>query len=168
MASITLGGNPANTVGNLPAKNSKAPDFILTKSDMSSVSLSDYSGSKLVLNIFPSVDTGVCAQSVREFNKRASELENTKVLCISKDLPFAQNRFCGAEGIENVEMLSDYKTGKFGATYGVTFADSAFESLLSRSIVIVDADGNIVHTEQVAETGDEPNYEAAVEALMNA
>ncbi|NAY90802.1 thiol peroxidase [Muricauda sp. JGD-17] len=168
MASITLGGNPANTVGELPAQNTKAPDFTLTKSDMSTVSLSDYKGTKLVLNIFPSVDTGVCAQSVREFNKRASKLENTKVLCISKDLPFAQNRFCGAEGIENVEMLSDYKTGKFGENYGVTFADSAFETLLSRSIVIVDQNGQVVYTEQVPETGDEPDYNAAVETLMNA
>ena len=168
MASITLGGNPAQTIGELPANNSKASDFTLTKSDMSSVSLSDYSGSKLVLNIFPSVDTGVCAQSVREFNKRASELENTKVLCISKDLPFAQNRFCGAEGIENVEMLSDYKTGEFGKAYGVTFANSAFETLLSRSIVIVDANGNVVYTEQVSETGDEPDYDSAIEALVNA
>ncbi|WP_222984319.1 thiol peroxidase [Flagellimonas meishanensis] len=167
MASITLGGNPAKTVGELPAKNTKAPDFKLTKSDMSTVSLSNYKGSRLVLNIFPSVDTGVCAQSVREFNKRASALENTKVLCISKDLPFAQNRFCGAEGIENVEMLSDYKTGKFGQDYGVTFADSAFETLLSRSIVIVNENGQVVYTEQVPETGNEPNYDAALEALLN-
>lgn len=168
MASITLGGNPATTVGNLPAINAMAPDFSLTKSDMSTVSLSDYEGSKLVLNIFPSVDTGVCAQSVREFNKRASHLENTKVLCISKDLPFAQKRFCGAEGIDNVEMLSDYKTGKFGEDYGVTFADSAFETLLSRSIVIINQDGQVIYTEQVPETGDEPDYNAAIEALMNA
>lgn len=168
MASITLGGSPANTVGELPTINSSAPNFTLTKSDLSQVSLSDYAGHKLVLNIFPSVDTGTCAQSVRQFNEEAAELGDTKVLCISKDLPFAQKRFCGAEGIENVEMLSDYKTGTFGQDYGVTFADSAFATLLSRSIVVINKDGSVVYTEQVAETADEPNYKAALEALMDA
>lgn len=168
MASITLGGNPANTVGELPSTNTTAPSFKLTKSDLSEVSLSDYTGHKLVLNIFPSVDTGTCAKSVRQFNEEAAKLENTKILCISKDLPFAQTRFCGAEGIENVDMLSDYKTGSFGKEYGVAFADSAFATLLSRCIVVIDQNGKIVHTEQVAETADEPNYKAALEALMNA
>lgn len=168
MAAITLGGSPANTVGELPSVNSPAPDFKLTKSDMSEVSLSDYSGHKLVLNIFPSVDTGTCAQSVQQFNQEAAELEGTKVLCISKDLPFAQTRFCGAEGIENVDMLSDFKSGEFGKTYGLTFADSAFEALLSRCVVVINADGNVVYTEQVLETADEPNYKAALEALMDA
>ncbi|WP_396589716.1 thiol peroxidase [Allomuricauda sp. R78024] len=168
MASITLGGNPANTVGELPSTNTTAPSFKLTKSDLSEVSLSDYTGHKLVLNIFPSVDTGTCAKSVRQFNEEAAKLENTKILCISKDLPFAQARFCGAEGIENVDMLSDYKTGSFGKEYGVAFADSAFATLLSRCIVVIDQNGKIVHTEQVAETADEPNYKAALEALMNA
>lgn len=168
MASITLGGNPAKTVGNLPAVHALAPDFILTKLDFSNASLSDYKGQKLVLNIFPSVDTSVCAQSVRHFNQEASKMENTKVLCISKDLPFAQKRFCGAEGIQNVEMLSDYKTGKFGNDYGVTFVDSAFASLLSRSVVVVDGHGKVIYTEQVPETGNEPNYDAALEALKNA
>ena len=168
MASITLGGNPAKTVGNLPAIHTLAPDFSLTRLDFSNASLSDFKGQKLVLNIFPSVDTSVCAQSVRHFNKEAANIKDAKVLCISKDLPFAQKRFCGAEGIENVEMLSDYKTGKFGNDYGVTFVDSAFASLLSRSIVVIDGNGKIVHTEQVPETGNEPNYEAALEALKNA
>lgn len=168
MASITLGGNPASTVGELPSINTTAPSFKLTKSDLSEVSLSDYSGHKLVLNIFPSVDTGTCAKSVRQFNEEAAKLENTKVLCISKDLPFAQARFCGAEGIENVDMLSDYKTGSFGKEYGVAFADSAFETLFSRCIVVVDTNGKVLHTEQVAETADEPNYKAALDALMNA
>nr|WP_298925864.1 thiol peroxidase [uncultured Allomuricauda sp.] len=168
MASITLGGAPANTVGELPSINTNAPSFKLTKSDLSEVSLSDYTGHKLVLNIFPSVDTGTCAKSVRQFNEEAAKLENTTVLCISKDLPFAQARFCGAEGIENVDMLSDYKTGSFGKEYGVAFADSAFATLLSRCIVVIDQNGKIVHTEQVAETADEPNYKAALEALMNA
>ncbi|TAI48975.1 thiol peroxidase [Flagellimonas allohymeniacidonis] len=168
MASITLGGNPATTVGELPAAHTSAPDFTLTKSDLSQVSLSDYKGSKLVLNVFPSVDTGTCAKSVRQFNEEAAELENTKVLCISKDLPFAQARFCGAEGIENVEMLSDYKTGTFGKDYGLEFADSAFESLLSRCVLVLDANGTVRYTEQVSETADEPNYKAALEALMDA
>lgn len=167
MAAITLGGSPANTVGELPSINSPAPRFKLTKSDLSEVSLSDYSGQKLVLNIFPSVDTGTCAQSVRQFNQEAAELEGTKVLCISKDLPFAQKRFCGAEGIENVDMLSDYKNGEFGKAYGLTFADSAFETLLSRCVVVVDQNGNVIYTEQVLETADEPNYKAALEALMD-
>ncbi|GGI57673.1 thiol peroxidase [Winogradskyella haliclonae] len=165
MANITLGGNPATTVGNLPGIGSKAPDFKLTTTDLSDKTLADFSGSRLVLNIFPSVDTGVCAQSIRTFNKKASNLENTKVLCISKDLPFAMARFCGAEGLDNVINLSDYKTGDFGNTYGVTFKDSAFESLHSRSVVVVDTDGTILHTEQVSETGEEPNYEAALNAL---
>ncbi|KQC28956.1 thiol peroxidase [Flagellimonas eckloniae] len=168
MASITLGGNPANTVGELPSLNTNAPSFTLTKSDLSEVSLSDYSDHKLVLNIFPSVDTGTCAKSVRQFNEEAAKLENTKILCISKDLPFAQARFCGAEGIENVDMLSDYKSGNFGNDYGVAFADSAFETLLSRCIVVVDESGKIVHTEQVSETADEPNYKAALDAILNA
>ncbi|RNC86426.1 MAG: thiol peroxidase [Winogradskyella sp.] len=165
MANITLGGNPATTVGNLPEKGTKAPDFKLTTTDLSDKTLADYSGSRLILNIFPSVDTGVCAQSVRTFNEKASSLENTKVLCISKDLPFAMARFCGAEGLDDVVNLSDYKTGDFGNTYGVAFKDSAFETLLSRSIVVVDTDGTIVHTEQVSETGEEPNYQAALDAL---
>lgn len=117
------------------------------------------------MNIFPSVDTGTCAASVRNFNKAASSLDNTKVLCISKDLPFAQNRFCGAEGIENVEMLSDFATGDFGKTYQVTFADGPFAELHSRAVVVINEEGIITHTEQVAEVANEPNYEAALKAL---
>ncbi|TCK64801.1 thiol peroxidase (atypical 2-Cys peroxiredoxin) [Winogradskyella wandonensis] len=165
MANITLGGNPASTVGNLPETGTKAPNFTLTNTDLEDKSLSDFSDSKLVLNIFPSVDTGVCAQSIRTFNEKASSLDNTKVLCISKDLPFAMARFCGAEGLDNVISLSDYKTGDFGNTYGVTFKDSAFETLLSRAVVVIDTDGTILHTEQVSEVGEEPNYEAALNAL---
>ena len=168
MASITFGGNPATTVGELPQVGAKTPDFKLTKTDLTDVTLSDFLGSKLVLNIFPSVNTGVCAQSVRQFSQDAANLAGVKVLCISKDLPFAQKEFCGAEGIHNVEMLSDYKSGKFGIDYGVTFADSAFEGLLSRSIVVVDANGTVVYNEQVGETGNEPNYAKAIEAVMNA
>ena len=165
MANITLGGNPTTTVGNLPEIGTKAPGFQLTDTELATKSLNDYNGSRLVLNIFPSVDTGVCAQSIRTFNEKASGLENTKVLNISKDLPFALNRFCAAEGLENVENLSDYKTGNFGKTYGVTINDTAFETLLSRAVVVIDADGSILHTEQVSEIGNEPNYEAALNAL---
>ena len=165
MANITLGGNPIETTGNLPAIGSTAPDFKLTATDLSDKSLSDYHGSRLILNIFPSVDTGTCAQSVRTFNEKASKLNNTKVLCISKDLPFALARFCGAEGLENVESLSDFKTGNFGKDYGLTFKTGPLETLLSRCIVVIDTEGKIIHTEQVAEIKDEPNYEAALKAL---
>lgn len=165
MANVTLGGTPVETIGNLPAVGSKAPDFKLTDTDLSDQSYSNFEGSRLVLNIFPSVDTGTCAQSIRTFNEKASQLDNTKVLCISKDLPFAMARFCGAEGIENVVSLSDYKTGKFGKDYGLTFTTGAFETLLSRCIVVIDTDGTVLHTEQVSEIADEPNYEAAIKSL---
>lgn len=165
MAKVTLGGTEVNTSGTLPKIGSQAPDFKLTATDLTTKTLSDFSGHKLVLNVFPSVDTGTCAQSIRTFNKEASSLENTKVLCISKDLPFAMARFCGAEGLENVISLSDYKTGDFGRTYGLNFTDGAFETLLSRCIVVIDSNGKILHTEQVSEIADEPNYKSALDAL---
>lgn len=164
MATVTLKGNAFSTVGELPKINLQAPDFNLVKGDLSTVSLSDFSGKKIVLNIFPSIDTGTCAASVRAFNKQASELNNTVVLCISRDLPFAQNRFCGAEGIENVITLSDFKTGQFGKDYGNLIVDGPLAGLLSRSIVVINENGNVVYTEQVSETVDEPNY---TEALKN-
>lgn len=167
MATVTLKGNTIHTLGNLPAKGSTAQNFTLTKVDLSTATLSDYKGQKVVLNIFPSIDTGTCAQSVRQFNEEAAELNNTKVLCISKDLPFAQARFCGAEGIENVEMLSDFKDGNFGKTYGLEFTDGPLQSLLSRAVVVVNENGSVVYTEQVPETVDEPNYKGALEALMD-
>lgn len=165
MASITLGGTPTNTIGELPTVGSKAPDFTMSAADLSSKSLADFSGSNLILNIFPSVDTGVCATSVRTFNKSAASLDNTKVLCISRDLPFAQARFCGAEGIDNVVMLSDFADGSFGKDYGVEITDGAFNNLHSRAIVVVNANGEVVHTEQVPEVGQEPNYDAALAAI---
>lgn len=165
MASITLGGTPTNTIGELPAIGSKAPDFTMSAADLSSKSLADFSGSNLILNIFPSVDTGVCATSVRTFNKSAASLNNTKVLCISRDLPFAQARFCGAEGIDNVVMLSDFADGSFGKDYGVEIIDGAFNNLHSRAIVVVNTNGEVVHTEQVPEVGQEPNYDAALAAI---
>lgn len=168
MASITLGGTPVNTIGELPQKNTSAPNFSLTKVDLSQATLGDYKGAKVIMNIFPSVDTGTCAKSVRQFNEAAAGLENTKVLCISRDLPFAQQRFCGAEGIKNVEMLSDFKSGDFGKAYGLEFSSGGFSGLHSRCIVVLDASGTILYTEQVKETADEPNYKVALEALMNA
>ena len=165
MPIITLGGKPISINGEIPENGTKAPDFQLIATDLSNKSLSDFHGSTLLLNIFPSVDTGVCAQSIRTFNEKASSLDNTKVLCISKDLPFAMARFCGAEGLDDVVNLSDYKTGEFGETYGVTFKDSVFETLLSRAVIVLNTDGTILHTEQVSETGEEPNYEAALNAL---
>lgn len=165
MANITLGGNPVKTSGELPQNGTAAPQFTLTGTDLSSVSLSDFKGTKLVLNIFPSIDTGTCATSVRKFNEKASSLENTKVLCISRDLPFAQKRFCGAEGIENVISLSDFKDGSFGNSYGLTIADGPLAGLHSRAVVVVDENGNVKYTEQVSEIADEPNYENALAAL---
>ena len=168
MATVTLKGNPLNTLGTLPKAGSNAPGFSLTKGDLSNIHLDDYKGAKVVLNIFPSVDTGTCAQSVRQFNKEAAELKNTKVLCVSKDLPFAQARFCGAEGIKNVEMLSDFRDGNFGKAFGLEFVDGPLKSLHSRAVIVLDEEGKVVYTEQVAETVDEPNYKAALEVLMNA
>ncbi|WP_026752955.1 thiol peroxidase [Sediminibacter sp. Hel_I_10] len=165
MATITLKGSEIHTSGQLPKKGTKAPDFKLTSTDLQEKSLSDFSGHNLVLNIFPSVDTGVCATSVREFNEKASGLDNTKVLCISRDLPFALDRFCAAEGLENVVNLSDFKDGNFGKSYGAAITDSAFEGLLSRAVVVVNPDGEVIYTEQVSEIADEPNYKAALDAL---
>ena len=165
MANVTLGGTPVETIGNLPKIGSKAPNFKLTGTDLVDKTNDDFKGSRLVLNIYPSIDTGTCAQSTRTFNEKASQLENTRVLCISKDLPFAMARFCGAEGLDNVESFTDYKTGEFGETYGVTFTTGAFKTLLSRCIVVIDTDGTVLHTEQVNEIADEPNYEAALNAL---
>ena len=165
MADITLGGNATKTVGNLPNAGDKIADFSLSRNDLSQVSRDEYAGKRLILNIFPSVDTGVCATSIRTFNEKAAALENTQVLCISRDLPFAQARFCGAEGIENVETLSDFNTGKFGNDFGLTISDGPFAGLHSRAIIVVDEHGIIQHTEQVSEVGHEPNYEAAINAL---
>lgn len=165
MATVTLKGNPIHTLGNLPEKGTMAPNFSLARVNLSNATLEDYKGQKLVLNIFHSLDTGTCAASVREFNKAATELENTKVLCISKDLPFAMSRFCVAEGIENVEMLSDFRNGNFGKDYNLTFTDGPVEGLLSRSIIVLDENGKVLYSEQVSEVVEEPNYENALAAL---
>jgi len=165
MTTITLGGTPISTIGDIPKNGTKAPDFQLTATDLSKKSLSDFHGFTLLLNIFPSVDSGTCATSVRSFNKSAADMENTKVLCISRDLPFAQNRFCGAEGIENIIMLSDFADGNFGKTYGLEISDSAFANLLSRAVIVINPEGNISYTEQVSEIANEPDYEAALAAI---
>jgi thioredoxin-dependent peroxiredoxin len=165
MASITLGGNPINTNGELPKAGTKAPSFTMVKNDLSVVTLKDFEGSKLVLNIFPSIDTATCATSVRKFNEQASQLTNTKVLCISRDLPFAQKRFCGAEGLENVINLSDFKDGSFGKNYGLEITDSVLAGLHSRVVIVLDENGVVTYTEQVPEIADEPNYENALAKL---
>ena len=164
MSQVTLKGNPINTLGELPQIGSDAKDFELVAGDLSTKTLADFKSKNLILNIFPSIDTGTCAMSVRNFNKSAADLTDTVVLCISRDLPFAQGRFCGAEGIENVVMLSDFRTGHFGADYGLNFSDGPLKGLNSRSIVII-KDGKVSYTEQVAETTEEPNYEAALSSL---
>lgn len=163
MATVTLQGNPLETVAELPQVGTQAPNFELVKTDLSTTSLSDYAGKKLVLNIFPSVDTGVCAASVRKFNEALSSLENTVVLCVSADLPFAAARFCGAEGLESVVSGSSFRSS-FGKDYGVEFVTGPLTGLLSRSVVVVNEQGEVVYTEQVSETADEPNYDAALAA----
>lgn len=165
MANITLKGNPINTIGTLATIGTKAADFKMVANDLSEMTLANFAGQKLVLNIFPSLDTGTCAASVRRFNAEASKLENVKVLCISRDLPFAQARFCGAEGLEDVINLSDFRYGTFGTDYNATIADGPLAGLLSRAVVVVDEKGIVTYTEQVSEIVDEPNYDAALAAL---
>jgi thiol peroxidase len=165
MAQITLGGNAINTIGNLPSPGDSASNFSLTTVDMTAANLETYSGKRKILNIFPSVDTGVCATSVRTFNQQAAALENAVVLCISRDLPFAQKRFCGAEGISNVIMLSDFIDGSFGKSYGVEIIDGKFTGLHARAIVVLDENNKVLHSELVSEIAQEPNYEAAMAAL---
>lgn len=165
MTKITLKGNAIHTSGALPKIGSLAQDFKLTANDLTIKTLNDFKGKKLVLNIFPSIDTGTCAASVRNFNKAAANLTNTSVLCISRDLPFAQARFCGAEGIENVFMLSDFKTGQFGKDYGLEIVDGPLAGLHSRCIVVINTEGLVIYTEQVAEITEEPNYKLALASL---
>lgn len=165
MATVTLGGTTINTSGTIPAVGAKAPNFELVKDDLSIVTLNDYAGKRVVLNIFPSVDTGTCAASVRKFNEKASALQNTSVLCISRDLPFAQKRFCAAEGLDNVSVLSDFKSGAFGKAYGLEITEGAFSGLHSRVVVVLDENSNVIYAEQVAEIANEPNYDAALAVL---
>lgn len=165
MAKITFDGSPVNTISELPAVGSAAPDFTLTGADLSDVKLSDYAGKRIVLNIFPSLDTDVCAVSVRNFNKLAENFDNTVVICVSMDLPFASERFCSTEGIENVVTGSAFRS-TFSEDYGVLMLDGPLAGLLSRSVVIIDTDGKVIYTEQVPEITTEPDYDAAAAALQ--
>ena len=164
MSTITFHGDPVKTYGTLPAVGERLKDFTLVSGDLSEKHLSDFKGKNIILNIFPSINTGVCATSVRKFNEEASKLDNTVVLCISKDLPFAQSQFCAAEGIENVVMLSDFRSN-LGEEYGVQMTEGPLKGLLSRAIIVVNPEGKVTYTEQVAEVTDEPNYEAALNTL---
>jgi thioredoxin-dependent peroxiredoxin len=165
MATITLKGNEVHTLGALPEVGNKAPDFILVDTDLSEKKLSDYKGKVIVLNIFPSLDTETCAMSVREFNEKVSDMENTVVLCISKDLPFAQKRFCAAEGLDNVIPLSAFRSN-FGKEYNLEFSDGPLKGLFSRSVIVLNVSGEIIYKEQVAETTNEPNYEKVMAAIL--
>ena len=165
MAQITLKGNPINTIGDLPSVGSQAKDFTLVKSDLSEVKLFDFKGQRVILNIFPSIDTSTCATSVRTFNEQAASLKNTIIMCISADLPFAHQRFCGAEGIADVLTLSNFRDQSFGSDYGVELIDGPLKGLCARSIVVLDEHQNVVHAELVSETVDEPNYELALQAV---
>ncbi len=169
MAEFKLKGNPFNTVGQLPAEGADAPDCTLVGADLSDVALGSYKGKRVVLNIFPSLDTDVCAASVRRFNSEASSLDNTVVVCVSKDLPFAHKRFCTTEGLDNVVTASDFRTnqsgGTFGEAYGVLIADGPLAGLLARSVVVVNEEGDVIFSQLNAETVEEPDYEAALAVL---
>ena len=165
MAEITLQGNSVHTYGDLPAVGSQAPDFVLTRTDLADVSLKDFAGQRVVLNIFPSIDTAVCAASVRKFNTDVDTLDNTVVLCASLDLPFAHERFRSAEGLENVVPVTELRKHAFGEDYGVRIVDGPLAGIFSRAVVILDGDGKVIYTEQVPEIAQEPDYDAALKAL---
>lgn len=165
MAKITLGGNPTTTKGELPKNGTQLANITLVKADMSEITLGDYKGKKLIFNIFPSVDTSVCAASVKKFNEKASTIDNTAIICVSRDLPFAQKRFCGAEGIENVVVASDFRNHGFADVMGTEIESGAFKGLNARAIVVADEEGKVIHSELVSEIGNEPDYDAALNAV---
>lgn len=165
MAKVTLKGNPLHTAGDLPKVGSPAPAFTLVRTDLSEISAKELAGQRVVLNIFPSLDTPTCAASVRKFNARANEKPNTTVLCVSADLPFAQKRFCGAEGLDHVVPASAFRAADFGQAYGVTLTDGPLQGLLARAVVVLDEGGRVIHTELVPEIAQEPDYNAALAAL---
>jgi len=165
MAKITIGGNEIETKGTIPSVGSKAPNFKLVTHELSDKTLDDYKGTRVIMNIYPSVDTGICAISTKKFNEEASKLANTKILCISRDLPFAQKRFCDAEGIDNLEMLSDFKNGQFGDDYNLEMTSGPLSGLHSRVILVLDEEGTILYSEQVPEIVQEPDYNAALNHL---
>ncbi len=164
MAEVTLGGNPVHTSGDLPSVGAPAPSFSLVGSDLGEFDAGSFAGKTVILNIFPSIDTPTCATSVRQFNERAAGLDETVVVCVSADLPFAQNRFCGAEGIENVKVGSTFRSD-FGSDYGVTLTDGKLQGVLARAVVVIGPDGTVKHTELVSEIAQEPDYDAALAAL---
>ncbi|MDD4010489.1 MAG: thiol peroxidase [Fermentimonas sp.] len=166
MANITFKGNPVNTVGELPAKGAAAPAFSLVDGSLADVKLSDFKGKNVVLNVFPSLDTGTCAASVRRFNKEAASLDNTVVLGISADLPFAAGRFCSAEGIDNVVTLSNFRDEAFGKDYGLLMTSGPLKGLLARAVVIVNPEGKVVYTELVPEIAQEPDYHSAINSIV--
>jgi thiol peroxidase len=165
MTKITLKGNPVTTVGTLPKTGSQAPNFTLTKADLTDLTLQDYAGKKIILSMFPSVDTGTCAAAARHFNEDAAKLSNTVVLCVSADLPFAQKRFCAAENLQNVTTASSFRHLEFGKNYGVTITDGPLAGLLSRAIVVIDEKGKVIYTQQVPEISDEPDYEEVLDSI---
>ena len=165
MTKINLQGNPIETIGELPAIDTMAPDFCLVNADLADITLEEYKGKTIILNIFPSLDTPVCATSVRRFNKMVSDLNNTVVLCISADLPFAHKRFCEAEGLENVISASVFRSGDFGKDYGVTITTGPLAGLLSRAVVVINSDGRVAYTEQVSDIVDDPDFDAAVKVI---
>ena len=165
MAQITIGGQPAQTSGDLPKKGTAAPDFLLTKTDLSDIRLADFAGKKVILNIFPSIDTPVCSASVRKFNKEVIDLPGTVVLCVSLDLPFAHSRFCETEGIENVIPASELRNRNFGDDYGVRIIEGPLEGLLARSVVVIDKNGTVIYASFVKELKEEPPYEEILNTL---
>jgi len=166
MSQITLNDKKINTYGSLPETGEKAPHFELVRSDLSTATLKDFKGKRVVMNIFPSIDTNVCATSVKNFNERASKLNNTEILCISRDLPFAQKRFVDDEGLKNVTNLSDFRQGDFGKDYGVEMMDGPMAGLLSRAVIVLDEDGKVLHSQQVPDIGEEPDYLASLKSLL--
>lgn len=166
MSQITFKGKPVTTYGHLPEKGERAPHFELLKNDLSVATLQDFKGKRVIMNIFPSIDTNVCATSVRNFSKRATELENVVVINISRDLPFAQQRFIDDEGLDNVVNLSDFRERNFGKDYGLEMLDGLWEGLLSRVVIVLDENGKIIYSEQVKEINHEPNYLEALKQLL--
>jgi thiol peroxidase len=165
MSKVTLKGNPVNTIGELPAVGSKAPEFSLVGSNLADVKSSDFAGKRVVLNIFPSLDTSTCAASVRRFNVEAAKLKDAVVVCVSKDLPFAHGRFCVAEGIENVVSASEFRSNTFGKNYGVMITDSPLQGLMARAVVVLDKDGTVLYSQLVPEITEEPDYQSVLDSL---
>jgi len=165
MSTVTLKGNPVNTIGSIPEVGVKAPEFSLVGTNLADVKNEDFAGKRMILNIFPSLDTATCAASVRRFNVEASQLADTAVVCVSKDLPFAHSRFCTAEGIANVVSASEFRSNTFGKNYGVMITDGPLQGLMARAVVVVNKDGTVLHSQLVPEITEEPDYQSALDSL---